>query len=113
MCFKTIEAYPCECGANASAETGAVLFPIKTTYSQRPLGITTEEFGVELFETIKAASARSEALKTAAVFQRKGLTRKAEEYRTRAAAYEQEVTRLLHKGTAGSPDDVRRILAIE
>jgi len=113
MCFKTIEGYPCECGANASVEAGEVLFAVKNTSVELPLGISTEEFGLDLFESIKLASGRLMALKTAALFQKKGLTRKVDEYRERAAICEKELTRLLHKNTTGSPDDVRRILSIE
>lgn len=113
MCFTIIEGYPCECGANVSVVAGEVLFPVKSTSMELPLGISTEEFGLDLFESIKLATGRLTALKTAALFQKKGLMRKADEYRERAAVCEKELTRLLHKSTTGSPDDVRRILAIE
>jgi hypothetical protein len=65
-----------------------------------------------MFDAIKAASARAMAIRTEAVFRKKGLTRRADEMREKADANGKELTRLLKVETI-SGDDVRGILAIE
>lgn len=50
-CETIITSYPCPCGYTDSVKRGSG-YP-RSTYTAQPTGITKEEFGLNLYETIK------------------------------------------------------------
>lgn len=107
MSCRICDENPCVCDKNGPGSTNAT---IRTTYVERPFGITKGEFGEDLYEAIKAASGRQQCLENAAMYRKKGLEAKAEKELTKAANLFKEVHALVSRGKI-KPDDVRQILA--
>ena len=85
------------------------------THRYKPLHegpyLTKEEFGLDLFEAIKAQAALRQAEKNRAMYERKGLPLAAAEAAKAIEQYQSRLHKILAKNTI-APDDLRRLLAI-
>jgi hypothetical protein len=75
-----------------------------------PEFITKEQFGLDLFDAIYAASAHQQCQQNATMFEGKGLVIRCQEERKKATGHYTALQDLLNKGTI-PPNDVREILA--
>ena len=103
----TCDETPCICVKNGPGSTNS---NFRSTYTIKPLGITKEEFGLDLFNAIYAASARQQCLKNAEMYRGKGLTGQAALEEKRAQGYFQELEAIVSKETI-APADLTRIMA--
>src|SRR6267378_57158 len=109
-CGALIGMPPCACGWAPPGRSTTSLPPL--TPSQKYPGMTLEEFGVPLFEAIKAASGRVQALKTAHVYAKQGKFRMARLSVLESERLSRELqSHLLSPEISG--EDTRRILALD
>lgn len=108
MTCQTCEQAPCTCPPPASPTP---VWP-RSTYHALPLGITKEEFGVDLFEAIRLQASIRQAERTAAVFRKKGLAARVQETMDMLGHLQDQLQAVLQQQTI-APADLRRLLAIQ
>ena len=102
----TCDETPCICVKNGPGSTNS---NFRSTYTARPLGLSKDEFGLDLFQAIYAASARLQCLKNAEMYTAKGLTGQAALEEKRAHGYFQELEAIVSKETI-APADLSQIM---
>jgi len=85
--------------------------PTRTYASTGPL-LSLDEFGVDLFEAIKAQAGSIQAFKKAETYRTKGLREEADQAEREAIVCQSTLESILKKNTI-AVDNVRRILAMQ